>query len=242
MSTIYKNLKYFNFTNDLTIQFETVLRLSDNPALLGFYTSLILLHQLQVVNLVNQDVLVDILGITKPTFTKRKKELCGRGLLEEEQVGRYKKLILKVLPQLPHFDPPNTPVGMAKYLKEQRANLGQTKELRTVRLEPKEKRFPANNYKVVLEAYKKYKGINIKGAEANIVKRAAKTMFKSERTVKNILDFMKWISENENKKGMEWLKSWTIWTVQKKMPEFVAKKLVVVKQDKELEDSYDDIR
>lgn len=241
MSRIYKNLIYSNHTNDLLVQFETVLALTDNPSALGVYACILLLSQLNAVNLVNEDVLMDILRLSKATFTRNKNELIERGLLEEVEVGEQKKLIVKTLPQISNFNPPNAPVALAKYLVEVREKLGQVEPIQEKVRAKKAPQFPASDYKVVLEAYQKYKGVSIKGAEANIVRRATKTMFQSERSVKNILDFMKWISQNEDKKGMEWLKSWTIWTVQKKMPEFLAGKLKTPETTKKLEDMYETI-
>ena len=50
-------------------------------------------------------------------------------------------------------------------------------------------------------------------------------MFKSNRKPKDIIAFMKWLNENESNEETAWVKTWTIWTVQKKMAEFLGGKL-----------------
>jgi hypothetical protein len=84
-----------------------------------------------------------------------------------------------------------------------------------------EKRFAKIIYTNLLQEYMKYKGISLKGAEVNIVYKAISTMLRSERTPEQIVAFMKWLKENEHE---TWVKNWTMWTVQKKLPEFLAGK------------------
>ena len=49
-----------------------------------------------------------------------------------------------------------------------------------------------------------------------------------------IMDFMQWLHDNENNEEAPWVRTWTIWTVQKKIPEFLAGKL----KTKSVEDEY----
>ena len=99
-------------------------------------------------------------------------------------------------------------------------------------LKRKDFKVSTDDYKKITDAYEKYKDIKLQGAEFGEVKRAIKTMIYSGRTKENIIDFMKWISEicetmqeDENlEKQYCWLKNWTILTIKRKMPEFLAGK------------------
>lgn len=88
-----------------------------------------------------------------------------------------------------------------------------------------EKKFPSEDYAMVLNAFKKYKGVGLLGPEINRAKHAIKQMFLAQRTPKQIVDCMKFFSENIKKEEFKWLQSWTLETVMKKMPEYVAGKL-----------------
>lgn len=99
------------------------------------------------------------------------------------------------------------------------------------------KRYPREDYQVVIDGYQKYKGIKLSGPEISPVYKAIKLMFQAGHKVKAVLDFMKWLHDNESNEEMPWVKLWTIWTVQKKMPEFVAGKL----KSKTLDDDYETI-
>lgn len=103
---------------------------------------------------------------------------------------------------------------------------------------PSYRRYPAEDYKIVMDGFMKYKGVSLKGPELGQARRAIKTMFESERKPKEILDFMKWLRENESNPETPWVRTWTIWTVQKKLNEFVAGKLGKPK----LEDEYEIIK
>ena len=99
---------------------------------------------------------------------------------------------------------------------------------------PKRKDFVVKKeiYKEISDAYQRYKGIELNGAEFGEVKRATKTMLYSGRTKENIIDFMKLVSQIcEDMKDDEklakkycWLENWTLLTIKRKMPEFLAGK------------------
>jgi len=85
--------------------------------------------------------------------------------------------------------------------------------------------FPKADYDFVLSAFKRCKGVGLQGAEIAQHCNAIKTMFKSGRTPKQIVAFMEWMRDHEKDERTGWVKMWTIWTVQKKMPEFLGGKL-----------------
>jgi len=107
------------------------------------------------------------------------------------------------------------------------------------KIKRKDFRVPAETYKRITDAYEKYKGIKLSGAEYGEVKRAIKTMLYSGRTEQNIIDFMRWINEIINKfnsdeklrKKYVWLENWTILTIKRKMPEFLAGKFTIDDDD-----------
>lgn len=80
-------------------------------------------------------------------------------------------------------------------------------------------------YSTVLNAYMKYKGIELRGEEIKDTGFVIKKMFDSQRTSQQIIEFMKWLKEHENCEEYPWVRFWTITTVQKKLPEFIAGKL-----------------
>jgi len=90
-------------------------------------------------------------------------------------------------------------------------------------------KFPKVDYVLVLNAYQKYKGVKLSGPEFLVPMRAIKTMFKAKRKPEEIISFMRWLNENEE--VIPWVRTWTIWTVQKKIAEFSAGKLEVIKKD-----------
>lgn len=100
-----------------------------------------------------------------------------------------------------------------------------------------EQRFPNEDYDIVLTAYKKYKGVGLLGPEVIRAKRAIKQMFLAQRSIKQIVDCMKFFHDNQRNEEMRWLQSWTLETVMKKMPEFVAGKLKVRTMDDDYEDA-----
>jgi hypothetical protein len=93
--------------------------------------------------------------------------------------------------------------------------------------------YPKEDYITVLDAFKKYKGVGLMGPEVSYHMRAIKMMFQAERKPKEIIDFMKWLHDNEKNEETPWVKTWTIWTVQKKIAEFSGGKLEVAKEEYE---------
>jgi len=97
----------------------------------------------------------------------------------------------------------------------------------------KEFKVSVATYKQLTDAYQNYRGIELKGAEFGQVKQAIKTMLYSGRTSQNILDFMEFCSEQcelmeqdeKLEKKLGWLKNWTMLTIKRKMPEFLAGQL-----------------
>ena len=50
-------------------------------------------------------------------------------------------------------------------------------------------------------------------------------MFLAGRKPKEIIDFMEWIEEHKDEKKFEWLKFWTMGTVQKWLPDYLSGRL-----------------
>jgi len=99
----------------------------------------------------------------------------------------------------------------------------------------KRKEFKVENgtYKEITDLYQELKGIKLEGAEFGEVKRAIKTMLYSGRTKQNIINFMKFCAkvcegiregDEEVIKKFGWLENWTILSIRRKMPEFLAGK------------------
>lgn len=80
--------------------------------------------------------------------------------------------------------------------------------------------FKSEDYLLVLEAYQRLKGIRLQGEEFMPVRQAVKTMFMSDRTPEQIVACMEWFASLKE----DWARNWTINTVGKKLPEFVAGK------------------
>lgn len=98
--------------------------------------------------------------------------------------------------------------------------------------ERKNFRISNSDYKELTDAYEKYKGIVLKGAEFAPVRQAIKTIIYSGRTKEDILNFMKWasklckemVNDSDLERTMGWMRNWTMLTVKRKMPEFLAGK------------------
>ena len=84
-----------------------------------------------------------------------------------------------------------------------------------------------DSYLNILISYMKYKGVEIRGEEVKQVLFIIKKMLDSDRTEKQIIDFMKWMRENDDNEEVPWVRFWTINTVQSKLHEFIADKLDV---------------
>lgn len=81
--------------------------------------------------------------------------------------------------------------------------------------------FPKAHYNLILREYQRLKGIKLGGYEAKPILQAVKSMFLDNRTVEQIIHCMRWFAKSKQ----EWTKYWTIHTIQKKLPEFLAGKL-----------------
>lgn len=81
------------------------------------------------------------------------------------------------------------------------------------------------SYVLVISEYMKYKGIKLIGYEVKDVFFIVKQMFESQRTPADIIRCMQWFKNHEDSEEFLWIKSWTIRTVQRKLPEFIAGKL-----------------
>lgn len=252
----------YNFPNkDLLFQFELVTLLFKRPDLLGFICSLIYLKQVGYINFKTQGHIAKLLGMSEPTFIKKKKELESMKLAEVHIDSNKLVINLNILSRLKNFKSVLNPIEQAKYLdtiaksitpasenegqmslshsiyisNTSNTNTNNTNNDSDINTNTNNKHYAKEDYNIVLEAFKKYKGVGLFGPEINQCLRAIKTMFKSERKPKEIIEFMKWLHDNENNEQCAWVKTWTIWTVQKKINEFVAGKLKV---NKTTEDEY----
>ncbi len=125
-------------------------------------------------------------------------------------------------------------VEKAKQLEiEQKTNEKVQAELKRREQKKKEEdvSFDGENYKLVIHAYEQNKGVRLSGAYVLRAKKSIKEMFKAGYKVKQIVDCIKWFAEAEKIEEIKWVQqnSWTIETVMKKMPEFVAGKLTIKK-------------
>jgi hypothetical protein len=82
-------------------------------------------------------------------------------------------------------------------------------------------------YEHVLREYMRCKGIELKGKEVIDTLFVIKKMFDSVRTPEQIVNFMEWLKKFENDEDHIWIKTWTINTVQKKLPEHLSGKLKI---------------
>ena len=197
------------------------------------------------------------MGMSYLTYLKRRKQLEEIGLLEVKiQHQNNTKIILKtdllwglikfIRGSYKKYKTPtslNDAKKLEEYIDTTRKSLfealakkGQLKLSHSIYsintpkpLKPTTTHYPKYHYTIVLRAFQKYKGVKLYGPEINQHMRAIKTMFKSNRKPKEIVDFMKWLHDHEDHEQTPWVKSWTIWTVQKKLPEFVGGKLKVEK-------------
>jgi hypothetical protein len=234
---------------DLIFQFETIIKLLDKPKLIGFLIQLRLFAQINFLTFRNQVDLASNMGISEPTFKNRRNQLVRIGLLDIERERRIKYKI-NSMNRIYDFKMPFTSEEKKKYLKnlqkklvarnndwieqqkEGQAQLAMIEAVKEKAIEivqkkeeakkKEERKFPGIDYRVVLDGYTKYKGVSILGPEILRAKHAIKQMFLAERTPQQIVDCMKFFSENKNSDEFKWLKSWTLETVMKKMPEFVA--------------------
>jgi len=241
---------------DIVFQFEKALYLMGKPDLIGLLLSLMMLNQIGYIHFKTQRHLARAIGFSEPTFIKKRKDLEMMGILSLIDNGNRRIINLNFLSRLKFFKLPTPPTEQLKYLdtmaksiKSDKEKVGQMELTHGIYINNNSsgntnitnnsntnndihtpvdnRRFPKEDYDLVLEGFKKYKGVGIFGPEVGQCLRAIKTMFRSNRKPKEIIDFMQWLHDNENNEETIWVKTWTIWTVQKKISEFVAGKLKV---------------
>ena len=249
---------------DITIQFEKVLTLLGQPELLGLMISLVFLDQIGFIQFKTQKRLAQVLGFSEPTFIRKRKILEQIGLLEVKEMpnSNRKRINLKFLSRIKNFKLPDIPEKQVKYLlscldslysretKEGQLRIEGLKNFKSSSIykyilstvinnntsnNAKKVTFPKADYDRVIKAFQRYKGVGLVGPEIPQHLRAVKTMFKAGRKPKEIIAFMKWLHDHEDDERTPWVKTWTIWTVQKKMAEFVAGKLKLKNLTQEFE-------
>jgi len=188
--------------------------------IIPFESGICVIRHWRIHNLIRQD------RYTETEYKEEKKKL-----LENNGKYEYKDNALLNGNHLSYQRLPQVRLGKVRLGKDNKTNSVFKKTL----LKRKDFKVKPDIYKEITDAYQQYKGIKLSGAEFGEVKRAIKTMIYSGRTKENIIDFMKWTSEvcqhlkegNQEYKNFEWLENWTILTIKRKMPEFLAGKLKV---------------
>ena len=246
---------------DMSIKFELALVLYNRTDLLGIMLSLFFLNQIGFIHFKTFKHLSEAIGLSDTTLRKKLKELQALGLLEILINSNKIVMNIKNLCRHKNFMLPTNPSKQSDYLEStvksilentqkdgqlplthsiytnntsKSNNLLTNKDISNM-VPNDNRRFPKEDYNLVLDAFKKYKGVGLFGPEIPQCLRAIKTMFRADRKTKEIIEFMKWLHDNENNEDVMWVRTWTIWTVQKKIPEFVAGKLKVRK----MEDDYE---
>lgn len=229
--------------------------LHDRIDLLGFYLAISHLINLGVLPFKKQEQLADILHLSKPTYIKFRNELIERKVLALVHHGN-KLWTLKLLQisRIPLIKIPSredahsyldslqrkvhplsekeiVQISMDGIIKEEvKKEIVKSKEKEIEKKKQEEIRYPEEDYKIVLNGYKKYKGVGLIGPEIARAKKAIKEMFKASRSPKQIVDCMKFFKENQNDDENRWMRYWTLETIGKKIPEFLANSLTPVKK------------
>ena len=188
--------------------------------IIPFESGICVIRHWRIHNLIRQD------RYTETEYKEEKKKL-----LENNGKYEHKDNALLNGNHLSYQRLPQVRLGKVRLGKDNKTNSVFKKTL----LKRKDFKVKPDIYKEITDAYQQYKGIKLSGAEFGEVKRAIKTMIYSGRTKENIIDFMEWTSEvcqhlkegNQEYKNFEWLENWTILTIKRKMPEFLAGKLKV---------------
>jgi len=91
--------------------------------------------------------------------------------------------------------------------------------------------FPQEDYKRIIDTYKKVKEIEIQGKEYDPVIQSIKTMFMNKRTPDEIIGAIEWLGDNAEYE-------WTIHTLKNKiaeiLPKFTVRKAEMSEEDKRL--------
>ncbi len=239
--------------DDISIRFEPALFLLDKTELGGIYLNLLVLSQIDYIAHKKQNELAKRIGLSNDTYYKRRDKLAKLGLIKLEKHGKKRVILIRKFNRLLEFKLPSDLQKYDAYLDKQirlirpltENDLKQEEErLEQLRIDgiaeekaseivkkkeeikkKEEQRFPAEDYVSVLNAYSKYKGLGLVGPEVLRAKHAIKQMFLAQRSVKDIVDCLRFFHDHWNKDGYQWMHNWTLETVMKKMPEFVAGKL-----------------
>jgi len=92
-------------------------------------------------------------------------------------------------------------------------------------------RFPKIQYNQVLVAYKKYTGVERKGTDLSFAWKSVRNLFLAGHKPKEIIEFMEWISENQDDPKYKWLKLWNMETVRKLLPDYLSGRLTNEEED-----------
>jgi len=87
------------------------------------------------------------------------------------------------------------------------------------------KRFPSADYQKVIDACAKLTKVERKGPELSKLKPPIRNMFLSGRTPEQIIRFMGWLRDHRNDPQFKWLRFWTMSTVERWLPDFLAGRL-----------------
>jgi len=166
-------------------------------------------------------------GISRPTLSKALKGLIKKGFIQKEGKERSRYIVYSLVKNLNQIGKETLPDSGKRTLHSIKDIAIKDKQYIKKDIPKgisrKAKSFPRETYNLILEAYQKYKGIKLNGTEFLIPQRAIKLMLRDERKPEEIINFMKWLNENES--TIPWVRMWTIWTVRKKIAEFLAGKL-----------------
>ncbi len=239
--------------DDILIRFEQALFLLDKTELGGLYLNLLTLIRIGYLKHQKQNEIAKRIGLSNDTYYKRRDELARLGLIKLEKRGKKRIILIRKFNRLSEFKLPsnlqkhdtylNEQINLIKPLTENDVKL-EEQQLEQLRIngiaeekateiikrkeeikKKEEQRFPADDYRIVLNAYSKYKGVGLIGPEVLRAKHAIKQIFLAQRSTNQIIDCLKFFHDHANNENYRWLHSWTLETVMKKMPEFVSGKL-----------------
>jgi predicted nucleic-acid-binding Zn-ribbon protein len=241
--------------DDISIRLEIALLLFKDKDLAETYFKLFTLSQIGYTKQKQQHELAERLHVANDTYYARRDELARLGLIKLEKEG--KKVIIRFhkFNRLRNFKLPTDPRKHDAYLDEQmkairpiteedvkkekayqeQLALDGMAEAKAVEIVKKEKeakkkeeaRFPTDDYRSVIEGYRKYKGVGIMphSPDEMRIKHRVKEMFLSGHKVFDILECMRFFNKYCKREEYSWMYNWTIETIMKKMPEFKAGKL-----------------
>jgi hypothetical protein len=255
-----------SFRKDITIQFEIVAYLSNRPDLLGILVSLSYAfqlglkfrNQLEIAEYIGytqptfirkkQELvklgIIDLIKNGRKTifqFNSVKRVNVDTPISVLDAYKLSNKLRQKLVPMNNEWRKKQKELEQAQAQQEFLKLQIDTKAKNIVKKKTEakkrdEQRFPNEDYEIVLKAFIRLKGVGLLGPEITRAKRAIKQMFLASRKPKEIIDCMKFFRDNQHRDEYKWLSSWTLETVMKKMPEFVAGKLKAEEMGDDLPD------